>query len=267
MLLWTIWVAQALEIVIPRWPLWTQADRIAKRIIGAMDTFMRPRWERWEQARTPVCGILLCGGAALVALIHPLACALVLWLALDARHLAEEASRAKRELDAGNFSTGEESDSMYDRVAKASLQALARGFVPGVFLPVLLMWLGRVLSWWMPALLVWAYIAMRALEVPKITAGIQRVVRLLEYVVAWTLALTSDLVGQHGRQARAQMRTAGKAQDRMQETLLAALGLGTDMESPRKPLSGDITQAILLLGICLLVWNGLLSVLLTMLLL
>lgn len=267
MLLWIIWLAQALEMVIPRWTVWLQADRLAKRLIAAMDTFIRPRWARWEQARAPVCTALLCIGAALAALIHPVVCAFVLWLALDARHLAQEASRAKRELDAGNFSTGGESDSMYDRVAKAALQALARGFVPGVFLPVVLMWLGRLLSWWTPALLVWAYIAARALDKAAIHAGMERVVRLLEYIAAWTLALSADLVGQHGKQARAQMRGAGKSQDRMQEVLMAALGLGAEMESPRKPLSGDITQAILLLGICLLVWNGLLSVLLTMLLL
>ncbi len=262
MKLWVFWLVLALEVCVPRLWYWMRGEVLAQRWIQMLDRQLGPRVPQWERMRMGISVGSLMLVAALSATIHPVLAAVVCWLTLEARTLFDQAIAAQRGLDSGNYRPELAGETAYDRTAMGALHTLARGFAPGVFLPLLLIGIGGMTSTWLPAMALWGYTALRALVWLPVADWLRDGARPLGRAAAWIVALTADVVGQHGKQARGELLALPKGEEPLYTTLLAALGLSPHEPHPRRPLSGDITQACLLLAVAVVSCGVVISVLL-----
>ena len=175
---------------------------------------------------------------ALLGLIHPAVCALMMAPLFGALALVPRAASIKRELDGGSLS---KDIAAYEALVRKTCRGFAPAFVTDACLPLMLCAIGLPLG--IGGALGWMALILRTLA-PE-SASSKRILAPLEHaaqaVLRALMLLCSCLVG------RSPFRTRGET---LSERLLSILAIDPDDPASHAPVSGDITQAAFLCCFC-----------------
>ncbi len=200
--------------------------------------FAKKNARRPDSAALIACCIAVFALAALLSLLHPIACAVLAAPLFTAWATLPACAETKEKLDSGAY---ENDIPAYEGIVRSTCAGLAAPFVKGMLAPMLLCTLGIPLH--LGSAPGWLFLLVTSVRPrqrpPRLFALIVR--RTCDGVMRAMLLLCSCAVGKSPLRARG---------DTPRALLMNVLGIAGDESDTHAPMAGDISQAAFL---CLLV--------------